>query len=267
MRHSFVWSALLALAVAFGSSATVAVAADEEKPAAADKGDKAEMAKSDEKVDKTSAVYMVFDQNHLANLEPGKEIVYKFNRAVSNPDLLGQAFSDDITLKVTAAKPDGGKDVDLQIYTGDRARDLQQMPDRLHNPVFLVYFNQAVNTYSQLAGGKSPYLTRVFSTGFKDKAKVEPIKVEYDGKQIDAYRIKMKPYLGDQNEAKMQGWEGAEYTLVLSDQVPGDVVDLISRYKNKYPGGLDMVERITLDGASGLEDIKIEEVKQEVKAK
>jgi hypothetical protein len=189
-------------------------------------------------------------------VEQGKTIDYKFKRTVSNPELLGQPFSDDITLKVVAEKPTGKKDVDLQIYTGERARDLQQMPDLTINPVFLVYFNQAVNSFSQLAGGQQPYLTRVFSLGFKDKAKVEPIKVDYKGKKIDAYRISMAPYLGDQNESKMQGWEGAEYVLVVSDQVPGEIIDLIAKYKNKYPGDLQLVERITLDGATGLEDIK-----------
>jgi hypothetical protein len=199
---------------------------------------------------------MIFEHKHLSNVEQGKTIDYKFKRTVSNPELLGQPFSDDITLKIVAEKPTGKKDVDLQIYTGERARDLQQMPDLTINPVFLVYFNQAVNSFSQLAGGQQPYLTRVFSLGFKDKAKVEPIKVDYKGKKIDAYRISMAPYLGDQNESKMQGWEGAEYVLVVSDQVPGEIIDLIAKYKNKYPGDLQLVERITLDGATGLEDIK-----------
>lgn len=242
MRLSTVWGAPLALVVAFGSSMAAAAAADDK--AGADKGNKPD------------PVYMIFKQKHLENVDPGKEIVYKFNRSVSNPELLGQPFSDDITLKVKAAKPDGGRDVDLQIYTGDRARDLQQMPDRLHNPLFLVYFNQAVNSFSMLAGGQRPYLTRVFSTAFKEKAKVEPVKVEYKGKKIDAYRISLAPYVGDRNESKMQGWEGAEFVLVVSDQVPGDVVDLIAKYKNKYPGDLHLVERITLDGVTGLEEVK-----------
>jgi hypothetical protein len=55
----------------------------------------------------------------------------------------------------------------------------------------------------------------------------------------------------------MQGWEGAQYVLVVSDQVPGQIVDLIAKYKNKYDDkNLRLVERITLDGASGLEEIK-----------
>jgi hypothetical protein len=224
-------SALLALPVAFGGTGASAA----EQPL---------------------ATTMIFDHKHLSNVEQGKQIGYKFNRTVSNAQLLGQPFTDDITLKVVGAKPTGERDVDLQIYTGERARDLQKLPGLTINPVFLVYFNQAVNTFSMIAGGQQPYLTRLFSNGFKDKAKVEPVKVEYNGKKIDAYRVSMAPYVGDPSEAKMQGWEGAEYVLVLSDQVPGEIVDLIAKYKNKYPGDLRLVERITLDGVSGVEDVK-----------
>ena len=56
----------------------------------------------------------------------------------------------------------------------------------------------------------------------------------------------------------MQGWEGAQYALVLSDQVPGEIVDLVSTYKNKFKGNekLKLEERITLDGITGLEGVK-----------
>lgn len=234
MRLLVVWGGLLALLIAPWSGVVAAVADD-----------------------KPSAVDMIFEHKHLSNVEQGKKLDYKFKRAASDPKLLGESFSDDITLKVVEAKDNGKKAVDLQIYTGDRARDLQKMPGVSINPVFLVYFNQAVNSYSMLAGGQRPYLTRVFSMSFKDKAKVEPIKVDYKGKKIDAYRITVSPYKGDQNESKMQGWEGSEYTLVVSDQVPGEIIDLMAHYKNKYPGGLQLVERITLDGATGLEEVKV----------
>jgi hypothetical protein len=206
--------------------------------------------------DQPDVVNIIFNHKHLSNVEAGHKIDYRFNRTVSDPQLLGQPFSDDITLKVVTAKPTGEKDVDLQIYTGDRARDLQKLGSISINPVFQVYFSQAVNSFSQLAGGQRPYLTRLFSLGFKDKAKIEPIKVDYKGKKVDAYRITMAPYLGDAAESKMQGWEGAEYTLVVSEQVPGEIIDLIAKYKNKYPGDLQLVERITLDGVTGLDTVK-----------
>ncbi len=50
-------------------------------------------------------------------------------------------------MKVTAEKDAGQKDIDLQIYTGDRARDLQKLEKYSINPVFAVFFAQAVNTF------------------------------------------------------------------------------------------------------------------------
>jgi len=236
MQLSAIWGALLALIVILWSGLAAAAAAD----------------------DVPTAVKMIFEQKHLANVDPGKQLEYRFKRISSDPKLLGQPFSDDITLKVVAAKPTGEKDVDLQIYTGERARDLQKLPDLTVNPLFLVYFSQAVNSFSMLSGAKPTYLRRAFSMALKDKTKVEPVKVDYKGKKIDAYRISMNPYKGDENESKMQGWEDAQYVLVLSDQVPGEIVDLVSTYNNKYPGNdkLQLVERITLDGVTGQEGTK-----------
>lgn len=208
--------------------------------------------------DPPTAVNMIFEHKHLANVEQGTEVDYKFNRTATNPQLLGQPFSDTITLKVVAAKPTGEKDVDLQIYSGERARDLQKLPGLTINPVFIVYFDQAVASFSMLAGAKLPYLKNAFSLALRDKTKVEPVKVDYKGKKVDAYRISMSPYVSDEHAAKMQGWEGAQYVLILSDQVPGEIVDLVATYKNKYKGNekLKLMERITLDGVTGLDGVQ-----------
>ena len=120
------------------------------------------------------------------------------------------AFADDITLKVIADKPDSNKDRRCRFIPAIAARDPQKLEKFTINPVFAVFFAQAVNTFSQLAGGQVNYLQKSFSDGWL-KAKVEPIKVDYKGKKIDAYRISMTPFVGDKYEAKMQGWEGAKY--------------------------------------------------------
>jgi hypothetical protein len=204
--------------------------------------------------DPPKATDLIFEHKHLANVEQGKTIDYKFSRTVTDPNILGQAFSDDITLKIVAEKDGGQKDVALQIYTGARARDLQNLEKFSINPVFAVYFSQAVSTFNQLAGGQTNYLQKSFSDGWL-KAKVEPIKVGYNGKQIDAFRISMTPYVGDKFESKMQGWEGAKYDVIVSDQVPGEIVDLLATYHNRYPPAtLKLTERITLAGVTGLEN-------------
>ena len=241
MRFYGLGAAIVVAALAVGFHAVSVKAADDPKPAdAAASG-------------QPKATDLIFEHKHLAKVEPGKQIVYKFNRQVSDPKILGVAYSDDITLKVVADKEDGKKDIELQIYTGDRARELQKLEKFTINPVFAVFFSQAVSTFNQLAGGQVNYLQRSFSDGWL-KAKVEPIQVDYNGKKISAYRITMTPFQGDKYESKMQGWEGAKYQVVVSDEVPGEIVDLVATYHNRYPPALlNMSERITLAGITGLE--------------
>lgn len=242
MRFYGLGGFVLVAALAVGSHAVSVSAADDPKPAdAAASG-------------QPKATDLIFEHKHLANVEVGKTIDYKFNRTASDPQILGQPFSDDITLKVVGDKEDGKKDLELQIYTGDRARDLQKLEKFSINPVFAVFFSQAVSTFNQLAGGQVNYLQRSFSDGWL-KAKVEPTKVTYNGKPIDAYRISMTPYVGDKYESKMQGWEGAKYDVVVSKDVPGEIVDMLASYHNRYPPAkLQMTERITLAGVTGLEN-------------
>jgi hypothetical protein len=241
MRFYGLGAAIVVAALAVGFHAVGVKAADDPKPAeAAGSG-------------QPKATDLIFEHKHLAKVEAGKQIDYKFNRVVSDPKIFGQPFSDDITLKVVAEKEDGKKDVDLQIYTGDRARELQKLEKFTINPLFAVFFSQAVSTFNQLAGGQVNYLQRSFSDGWL-KAKVEPIQADYNGKKINAYRISMTPFVGDKYESKMQGWEGAKYQVVVSDEVPGEIVDLYAKYHNRYPPALlNMSERYTLAGVTGVE--------------
>lgn len=241
MRFYGLSGVLVAVALVLGSHAVSA--ADVAKPAEAATG-------------QPKATDLIFERKHLAKTESGKQIDYKFNRVASDEKILGQSFSDDITLKVTGEKPDGNKDLTLQIYTGDRARDEQKLEKFSINPVFAVFFSQATATFNQLAGGQVNYLQRSFSDGWL-KAKVEPVKVDYNGKKIDAYHISMTPYVGDKFESKMQGWEGAKYDVIVSEQVPGEIVDMLATYQNRYPPAkLRLTERTTLAGVTGLEDPK-----------
>jgi hypothetical protein len=87
----------------------------------------------------------------------------------------------------------------------------------------------------------------------KDKAKVDSVKVQYKGKLIDAYRISVKPYLDDENASKMEGWDNSEFVLIVSKQVPGEIVDMHSTFNNEKFNNLTLQERTTLVGVEGLE--------------
>ena len=91
-----------------------------------------------------------------------------------------------------------------------------------------------------------------FSDALEKSAKVEPITFDYDGKKVEGYRIEVTPYANDGKASKMEGWENAQFDIVMSDNVPGEVVQMVSSYENKHNKELRLEERYTLSGVEGL---------------
>ncbi len=202
--------------------------------------------------DAPSAVALIFDHEHLANTKKGDEIKYNFARTVSDEKLTGSAFKDEIKLKIEDVDKDGKKNVALMVYTGERAREAKKVTEITINPMFVVAMQQAVSSYKMVAGGDFSYLKHNFSMALKDSAKVDPVKIDYNGKTVDGYRIGIVPFAKDQNVAKMKGYETSAFTFVVSADVPGEIVEIVTEIKNSAKEAPTFQERTTLAGVEGV---------------
>ncbi len=202
---------------------------------------------------KPTAVDALFETKHMANCSQGQDLAYHFQRAVSRPELLGQPFSDDIHLAVKAVNADGSRNLVMSVFTGERARDPLPVPDMTGNPLLVLFLDRAVNNYHSLAGGAQPYIKQQFRAALRDKAKVEPVKLDYQGKTVDAFRISVVPFLGDPNASKMSGYEGSEISFVVSSAVPGQFAMMVSKYESGLKDSPKLEESMTL---AGVGDVK-----------
>lgn len=198
--------------------------------------------------DKTpTAVDILFEAKHIATIAAGTELVYKFERKPSDEKLLGLAFTDVIKVKIEADGAPGKKNVVVNLYTGDRARDPYPVTDMDGNPMLIVYLDNAVGHFKELAGGDRSYLKNTFSKSLGDKAKVEPVKISYKGQDVDGYRVSVTPFINDAAKSKMRGFEGAEFSIVLSDKIPGHFAKMVSKFMNST-GGPTLDEFTTFEG-------------------
>lgn len=197
-----------------------------------------------------TAVDVLFERKHLDALEKGTELAYRFERTVSDPKLLGEAFSDDIKIGVNKVS-DAGRELAVQIFSGERARDLQTIPDMTGNPLLVVFLDRSVLNMSRLSGAQGPYLKGAFRTALREKATIEPTKIDYAGKTVDGYKIALAPYASDPNASKLQGYEGSRFSFVVSEAVPGHFVELISIFESTMPEMPKLEERITVAGVVG----------------
>jgi hypothetical protein len=198
---------------------------------------------------KPSSVDVLFERKHLANVDAGADLAYRFKRTVSSPEILGEAFSDDIHVQIKKVAANGNRDVVVKIFTGERAREPQPIEDLTGNPILVVFLDRAVSSYMSVAGGKIPYLKDKFRTALRERSTVEPVKVTLGGKQIDGYRVSVAPYAGDLHASKMRGFENSKFSFVVSDAVPGQFVELVAKYENTDKAAPTMEERTVMIGA------------------
>lgn len=195
-----------------------------------------------------SAVAALFETPHLTNVPKGTTLAYHFERQVSEPKLLGEAFKDDIKVDVVNDGDNGTKAVLVKVFTGERGRDPQSIEGMTGNPLLVVFLDRAVNNLAMLSGGSRPYLKQKLKMSFASGAKVEPVEITFNGAQVKGNRIEVKPFVGDPNALKMMGYDGVTYEIVVSDQVPGHFVALDSHYASAAKESPTLDETIKLDG-------------------
>ncbi len=97
----------------------------------------------------SAANTLLFATDHLGNVMQPRVLVYDFAR--SGPP--GEAFADEVTLNVTAVPADGGRSVEIQFFSEDRARVVPSMDDVRGNPVVMLFLQRDVYEMGRETGG------------------------------------------------------------------------------------------------------------------
>lgn len=198
-----------------------------------------------------SPAEILFAHPHLSGVASGSELTYRLERSSTDTQRLGQPFSDDIKLTVKAVAANGARDIDLRIFTGERARDVNSISGLTGNPLLVMFLDRSVGNLVQLTGGTAPYFKDRLRAGLRDKAMSEATKAEFEGRMLDATRIVVRPFVGDPNAARMLGYEGAQFEFLVANAAPGTLLELKSEFTSDLPGAPKLTERIVLTASRG----------------
>lgn len=194
-----------------------------------------------------NAQKLIFESSHLDLVSKGREVTYHYEHQVSDEQRLGKPYSDDIRLSVVKVDAEGKRDVKMQIFFKELARNPWSETGITLNPIFIWFLNNSVNQFKSLsAGGEFSDLKNRFKIGFYEDAKLEDVKVTFEGKDVDAYKLTIMPYARDANARKMDGYERSTFVVTFSPSIPGYFFDLVANIesrKNNYP---KVVERVSL---------------------
>lgn len=189
---------------------------------------------------------ILFMRPHLAGLPAGTELTYRLDRKSSDPGRLGEPFSDDITLSLGAAAPDGSRDVGLRIFTGERAREVDALGGLTGNPLLVVFLDRAVANLVRLTGGKAPYLKARLRAALRDQATSAATKAEYEGRTLEATRIVVRPFADGAEAGRLLGYEDSEFAFLVAEAAPGMLLEMKSSFTSTLPDAPKLEERVVL---------------------
>ncbi len=195
------------------------------------------------------AAEILFMSPHLSSLPAGAELTYRLERSPSDTQRLGQPFSDEIRLLVTSVDGAGGRDLELRIFTGDRARQVDGLAGLTGNPVLLVFLDRAVADMARLTGLAQPVLKNAIRAGLRDKATSEGVEAQFEGRAVKATRIVVAPFAGEAEPVRMLGYGGSRFEFLISEAAPGMLLELKAMAASTLPDAPRLEERIVLTAA------------------
>ena len=191
----------------------------------------------------SEAEQKVFLDDHMRSLKPSEVLQYSFKKTGS----LEQAFEDKVSLSVKSSSDGKHKAVAVSYLSGDHKLNLPDDEDVQANPIIKYFLEQDVREMHRRTGGKENYFRKRIRIALAEAARVHPVAVKFNGKEIAANEVRIQPYLNDPMRAKFASFENKTYVFILSDQVPGSVYELRTRVDDSTAAGKgDQAEKLPL---------------------
>lgn len=170
---------------------------------------------------------LIFDAPYLESLPEGK-VVYSFEIKTSDKAAFGESFTDQAALNIMPSKsgaPDL-RDISFDMFTGERGRTHGPMTDTKHNIVAALFLEWDLSRMKRYIKGEPAYFRNRVRQAFRESAKVEEVKLTYDGREVTGYKLTIQPYLGDPRASSMDVFQSKIYEYTVSDAVPGGIYDI-----------------------------------------
>ncbi len=133
-----------------------------------------------------------------------------------------------------AEEPSGGTGaVALSVEEGDAAlatltlrREAGQVPlgsfpAGVGNPMIMYFYESTVRDMAAATGGSPFYIRNRMKEALARDVAVERGQATFDGREVATRRVTLRPFEGDENAARMEGFADLSLTVTMSDAVPG----------------------------------------------
>jgi hypothetical protein len=184
---------------------------------------------------------LLFEAPQMKNVTPGSTITYDYlRRSGIAKGPYGPPMTDTIVFTVDAAKVPDARNIRVTMFSGFNRVPAGPFEDMPGNPVISLFLENHLRGLAKLLEANPRYLKNAIRKGLRDKAVVTPIKVTFQGREVDGWRVETKPFEGDAMTERMRGMANMTYTFVTAPDVPGEIVSIEAQ--SKTPDGGELLE-------------------------
>ena len=179
----------------------------------------------------SEAENLLWEQDHLHNINRPVRLYYAFNRSGSFED----GFDDSVYLDVIKINKDGTKNATLDFFTGARKQTVNSdnVTNIKGNPVFGVFMQGDVYEMNRLTEGHWRYFQKRIKIALREGSKVDDVEFDFNGKHCKGKKIVFMPYVHDPHRADFEKFANKRYEFIMSDDVPG----MLYQIKTVVPDG------------------------------
>ncbi len=165
----------------------------------------------------SEAEKLLWETDQLANVDKPGVIRYEFERKGT----MDEGFTDSVELNILEVKKDGMKSAAVTFFSGDRNQDVPPNENTNGNPVLGVYLQGDVYEMNRLTEGSWRYFHKRIKFALADDAKVDPVTIKVDGKELKAKKVTFTPYVNDPKRKMFEDYADKIYEVIVSEDIPG----------------------------------------------
>ncbi len=161
---------------------------------------------------------LLFKTGTLDDLPRDETLVY--TRDVTNRYVPDAETRDTgrIALEFVGGEPEGAL---LKFMQGEKYRNLGKFPASVGNPIIMYFVETVVRDMAESAGGSPFYIRSRVKEALAKPAEMSGAPVSFDGHDVEAKAVTLRPFADDPNSEAMQGFGDLEITVTMSEEVPG----------------------------------------------
>lgn len=187
--------------------------------------------------DISRAETLIFMEDHLNGLRANTSLKYQFTKRGN----LEEKLDDTSVVSMNGNKSDG-KEIVVNCMSGKNKIDLPLDGDVRANPVILCFLERDIREMKRLTGGAVNYYRKRIRMALAETAKLSTTTYALAGKTYPATEVTIDPYSLDPARSRYAKHANKTYRFILSDKVPGKVLELRSLMVAEGKPGETMIE-------------------------